>query len=134
MANAQRASVLKGVYTSGEVLGLMKHMAFAVGMRLHFLIFAGIQKIPFVPLPYATKVSGFLADLEMPMPPITALNVGKLCAFLDRSWDLRSRLKKQLEEKIPPVQERAKTTNRILVELLQSRGRAEIGRNSPLDG
>jgi polysaccharide pyruvyl transferase CsaB len=122
MANAQRASVLKGVYTSGEVLGLMKHMAFAVGMRLHFLIFAGIQKIPFVPLPYATKVSGFLADLEMPMPPITALNVGKLCAFLDRSWDLRSRLKKQLEEKIPPVQERAKTTNRILVELLQSRG------------
>jgi polysaccharide pyruvyl transferase CsaB len=122
MANTQRANVLKGVYTSGEVLGLMKHMSFAVGMRLHFLIFAGIQKIPFVPLPYATKISGFLSDLEMPMPPITALNIGKLCAFLDRSWDLRARLKKQLEEKLPPVQERAKRTNQILVDLLQSRG------------
>ncbi len=120
MANTKRAGVLKGEYSSGEVLGLMKHMAFAVGMRLHFLIFAGIQKVPFVPLPYASKVSGFLADLEMPMPPMTALNIGKLCAYLDRSWDLRHQLKKRLEEKVPPLQERAKRTNVMLCELLQS--------------
>ena len=120
MANAQRASVLKGEYSSAAVLGLMKHMSFAVGMRLHFLIFAGIQKIPFVPLPYATKVAGLLADLEMPMAPITALNVGKLCAFLDRSWDLRERIRKRLEVKVPPLQERARKTNQILCELLQS--------------
>jgi len=56
----------------------------------------------------------------MPMPPIAALNVGKLCAFLDRSWDLRNRIKKQLEERVPPLQERAKQTNRILCDLLQS--------------
>jgi polysaccharide pyruvyl transferase CsaB len=120
MVNAQRASVLKGEYTSAAVLGLMKHMSFVVGMRLHFLIFAGIQKIPFVPLPYATKVAGLLSDLEMPMPPITALNVGKLCAFLDRSWDLRERIRKNLEVKVPPLQERARKTNQILCELLQS--------------
>jgi polysaccharide pyruvyl transferase CsaB len=120
MANAQRANVLKGEYTSGEVLGLIKNMSFIVGMRLHFLIFAGIQKVPFVALPYASKVSGFLSDLEMPMPPITALNVGKLCAFLDRSWDTRDRIKKKLEENFPPLQERAKKTNQILCDLLQS--------------
>src|SRR5262245_48692048 len=120
MANAQRATVLKGEYTSGEVLGLMKNMSFAVGMRLHFLIFAGIQRIPFVSLPYASKVSGFLSDLEMPMPPITALNVGKLCAFLDRSWDTRERIKKKLDDKIPPLQERAKKTNQILCDRLKS--------------
>src|SRR5439155_1670373 len=56
----------------------------------------------------------------LPMPPIAALNVGKLCAFLDRSWDLRNRIKKQLEERVPPLQERAKQTNRILCELLRS--------------
>jgi polysaccharide pyruvyl transferase WcaK-like protein len=120
MANAQRASVLKGRYSSGEVLGLMRHMSFAVGMRLHFLIFAGIQKVPFVPLPYASKVSGFLSDLEMPMPPITALNVGKLCAFLDRSWDTRERIKKKLEENVPPLQERARKTHQVLGDLLRS--------------
>ncbi len=120
MANAQRATVLKGDYTSGEIAGLMKHMSFAVGMRLHFLIFAAIQKVPFVPLPYASKVSGFLSDLEMPMPPIAALNVGKLCAFLDRSWDTKERIKKRLEENFPALQERAKKTNQILCQLLQS--------------
>src|SRR5262249_16071908 len=119
MANAQRASVLKGAYPAGAVLGLMKHMSFAVGMRLHFLIFAGIQKIPFVSLPYAAKVSGFLADLKMPMPPISGLNVGKLCAYLDRSWDLRAQIKKRLEESVPPLQERAKKTNQVLYDLLR---------------
>jgi polysaccharide pyruvyl transferase CsaB len=120
MANAKRANVLKGEYSSSEVLGLMKHMSFAVGMRLHFLIFAAIQKIPFVALPYAVKVSGFLSDLEMPMPPMAALNVGKLCAFLDRSWDTKERIRKRLEEKLPSLKERAKKTNEILCELLQS--------------
>jgi polysaccharide pyruvyl transferase WcaK-like protein len=89
-------------------------------MRLHFLIFAGIQFVPFVPLPYASKVSGFLSDLEMPMPPITAVNVGKLCAYLDRSWDYRARIKTQLEQAIPPLQQRAKITNRILSDMLRS--------------
>jgi polysaccharide pyruvyl transferase CsaB len=120
MGNAKRAHVLKGEYNSGEMLGLMKHMSFAVGMRLHFLIFAAIQKIPFVALPYAVKVSGFLSDLEMPMPPIAALNVGKLCAFLDRSWDTRERIKKRLEEKLPNLKKRAKRTDQILCELLHA--------------
>jgi polysaccharide pyruvyl transferase WcaK-like protein len=129
MANTKRANVLKGEYGPDEVLGLMKHMSFAVGMRLHFLIFAGIQKIPFVPLPYASKVSGFLSDLEMPMPPITALNVGKLCAYLDRSWDLRHQITKRLEENVPPLQERSKQTNRILCDLLRSLKPEEKNRN-----
>jgi hypothetical protein len=55
----------------------------------------------------------------MPMPPLSALNVGKLCAYLDRSWDLRGQIKKRLEERIPPLQDRAKKTNRTLCSLLR---------------
>lgn len=120
MAKAKQARVLQAPYTSAQILGLMAHMSFAVGMRLHFLIFAGVQKVPFVPLPYASKVTGFIADLKMEMPVITELNVGKLCAFLDRSWDTRKTLAKQLEENIPPLQERARQTNRILCDFLRS--------------
>ena len=40
MGLADRASVLKGAYSPGQVLGLMQHLELAVGMRLHFLIFA----------------------------------------------------------------------------------------------
>ena len=118
MANVQRASVLKGEYTSTQIMGLVGHMEFVVGMRLHMLIFAAVQKVPFVPLPYASKVSGLIADLDMPLPSLAQLNTGKLCAFLDRSWDNRKALAKKLEEKTPALQEKAKRTNRVLCDFL----------------
>jgi polysaccharide pyruvyl transferase CsaB len=120
MANAQRATVLKGDYSSGQVLGLVQHMSFVVGMRLHFLIFSCIHRVPFVPLPYASKVTGLLADLGMPMTPIGGLNVGKLCAFLDRSWDTKKTIQKKLSNKIPSLQDKARRTNQILCEHLKT--------------
>jgi len=120
MANTQRATVLKGEYSSSQVLGLIQHMSFAVGMRLHFLIFSCIHRVPFVPLPYASKVTGLLADLDMPMTAIGGQNAGKLCAFLDRSWDTRKTIQKKLEDKVPPLQEKARRTNQILCEYLKT--------------
>ena len=54
MLRAQRATVLKGRYSSSELLSLMGRFDFALGMRLHFLIFAALQGVPFVALPYAS--------------------------------------------------------------------------------
>jgi polysaccharide pyruvyl transferase CsaB len=120
MSRVQRANVLKGNYTSPQILGLMKHMDFAVGMRLHFLIFAGLQHIPFIPLPYASKVKGLLQDLEMSLPPIEEWNTGKLCAVIDRAWDTQATIKKKLKEKIPLLKKKAKRSNEILCEFLKS--------------
>jgi polysaccharide pyruvyl transferase CsaB len=120
MLNARYASVLKSEYNSGQTLGLMKHLTFAVGMRVHFLIFAALQGIPFVSLPYASKVKGFLEDLEMPYTPVEHWNTGKLCALIDYAWDNRKTIAKKLDEKIPPLQEKAKKTNAILCDFLKS--------------
>jgi polysaccharide pyruvyl transferase CsaB len=118
MLRAQRATVLKGEYTSGQLLSLMGKFDFALGMRLHFLIFAAIQGTPFVALPYAGKVSGFLEALNLPTPPLHLVNPGRLIAHLDESWDRRRSMRTRIQESLPPLQERAKETNRLLIELL----------------
>jgi len=118
MLRAQRATVLKGEYTSGQLLSLMGKFDFALGMRLHFLIFAAIQGTPFVALPYAGKVSGFLEALNLPAPPLHLVNPGRLIAHLDESWDRRRSMRTRIAESLPPLQERAKETNRLMVELL----------------
>jgi polysaccharide pyruvyl transferase CsaB len=118
MLRAQRATVLKGEYTSGQMLSWMGKFDFALGMRLHFLIFAAIQGTPFVALPYAGKVSGFLEALGLPAPPLNLVNAGRLIAYLDESWDRRRSMRTQIAQSLPALQERARETHRILLEVL----------------
>jgi len=63
MAAPHKAWILRGEYAPRQVLGFMSHVEFAVGMRLHFLIFAALAGVPFVPLPYASKVEGLVDEL-----------------------------------------------------------------------
>ena len=118
MLRAQRATVLKGEYTSGQILSWMGKFDFALGMRLHFLIFAAIQGTPFVALPYAGKVSGFLDALGVPTPPLNLVNAGRLIAYLDDSWDRRRSMRTRIAEGLPALQERARETHRLLLETL----------------
>ena len=120
MSNIKKTSVLREEYTSGQVLDLMHYLSFAVGMRLHFLIFAGLQYVPFMPLAYASKVRGFLDDLDLPPLMIEEWSPGKVCAMIDRSFDTRAKIKKNLEKKIPELKEKAKETNKILLEFLKT--------------
>jgi polysaccharide pyruvyl transferase CsaB len=118
MLRAQRATVLKGEYTSAQLLALMDRFSFAVGMRLHFLIFAALRGVPFVALPYAGKVTGLLEDLQVPTPPYQLVNAGRLIAHIDESWDRSRSMKAQLAKAVPPLQNRAQETHRMLVDLL----------------
>jgi polysaccharide pyruvyl transferase CsaB len=132
MAHAQRATVLKREYTSGQMLTLLGHFTFAVGMRLHFLLFAALQRVPFVALPYASKVTGFLDALEMPMPPLQQVNAGRLIAHIDRSWDLRKDLQARIDRALPALQARARQTNKTAVRLLLDRTPTEEGMRPPV--
>jgi polysaccharide pyruvyl transferase WcaK-like protein len=118
MRRAQRATVLKEEYTSGEVLALLGHCEFAIGMRLHFLIFAALQGVPFAPLPYASKVAGFIESVGMGTPVLKDVSAGTLLAMIDRSWDYREELRHHITSTIGEVQRQARRNNELLVELL----------------
>lgn len=119
MLKPQNAWVLKDDYTPGQMLTIMSKLDFAVGMRLHFLIFAALQKIPFVALPYSSKVGGFLEELDLTMPPIQLVNAGRLIAYIDYYWDAKNLLKAKINEKLPIVQKKAKETNAMLLKLIK---------------
>ncbi len=118
MLRPQRAHVLKGEYTSGQLLSLIAHCDFAVGMRLHFLLFAALQGVPFVALPYAAKVGGLLTSLQIEIPPITLVNAGRLLAYIDRSWDRRTVLQERIKTHLPGMKRDARKTNKYAVNLL----------------
>jgi polysaccharide pyruvyl transferase WcaK-like protein len=65
MARPEGTTVIKRTYSPRELRGLMEHLHMAVGMRLHFLIFAASAGVPVAPLPYASKVTAFLQSIGM---------------------------------------------------------------------
>jgi polysaccharide pyruvyl transferase CsaB len=127
MKNAERAEILRRRYSPGQILDLMGRFEFAVGMRLHFLIFAALRGTPFTALPYASKVTGLLEDLKMEAPPLGTVGIGQLLARIDRSWDSRDEIRAKIESSLQHMVERARTTNELLVRVVDERGVVEVG-------
>jgi len=123
MRNSDRAEVLRRTYSPQEILGLVGHFEFAVGMRLHFLIFAALRGVPFTGLPYASKVEGFLNDLGVEEPPLGEVGIGQLIARIDHSWDTRAQIRQSINMRLPTLQQRARETNRLILGLLQDQAR-----------
>jgi polysaccharide pyruvyl transferase WcaK-like protein len=109
---------LKGDYSPGQLLSFIEHFCFTIGMRLHFLIFSAIQGVPFVPLPYASKVSGLLDNLQIAMPPLNQVNSGLVNAYIDKAWDERNLTKNRIQQLLPEFKRLAAENNRLAVELL----------------
>jgi polysaccharide pyruvyl transferase WcaK-like protein len=123
MRGVQHASVLRGQYSVGQLLSLVGHFEFVVGMRLHFLIFSALQRVPFVPLPYAPKVAAFVEEFGVNSTRLDRLNAGQLIALIDRAWDERDAMREKIAQALPALQARARENNAIAVQLLVGRGR-----------
>lgn len=124
MRNAERAEVIRHRYSPRQILELIGRFELAIGMRLHFLIFAARRGTPFVALPYASKVTGLLGDLEMETPLLGKFGVGQLIAQIDRSWDTRQEIRSKIMRKLPCLERRARMTNHLLLQLLRQRAAA----------
>ncbi|HEX4999762.1 MAG TPA: polysaccharide pyruvyl transferase family protein [Terriglobia bacterium] len=118
MRHAGRATVLKKEYTPGQIVSLLTRFQFAVGMRLHFLIFSALAGVPFTALPYASKVTGFLQELQIPAPSLEHVSIGELIAHIDRAWDERKTLSERIQSGLRDLQTRALANNKFVVRLL----------------
>lgn len=122
MALPERASVLKRDYGPRELRGLMDHLSMAVGMRLHFLLFAATAGVPVAALPYATKVIDFLRSLNVSSPDAErAAYAGALLSHIDRLWDTRDEQLSVVAEQLPRLQQSARESAALVADLLNRR-------------
>ncbi|HVJ91524.1 MAG TPA: polysaccharide pyruvyl transferase family protein [Labilithrix sp.] len=119
MQNSERAEILRRRYSPRQVLHLMGRFEFAVGMRLHFLIFAALRGTPFAALPYASKVIGLLEHLQIETPPLGSIGIGQLIARIDRSWDRREEIRARVRERMPELKNRARRSNELVLDVLR---------------
>lgn len=122
MSLPERAHLLKYRYEPRRIIGLMQHFQMAVGMRLHFLIFAAITGTPLMALPYASKVHDFLTSLGMePRSMASHTTAGTFLADIDRLWDHRADQMALLRERVPHLQDRARRTAPLAVQAMRPR-------------
>lgn len=112
---------LREVFQAHEVGTPVEHFAFSVGMRLHFLIFSALSGVPFVSLPYAAKVSGFVEGCKMPHRALEHMSAGELIANIDRAWDEREQVRARVREALRELQARARTNTTLAMSVLASR-------------
>ncbi|QOC90925.1 polysaccharide pyruvyl transferase family protein [Micromonospora craniellae] len=131
MIAAERGRILHGTYSPQQVLGLMRHFDLAVGMRLHFLIFAAMMGTPFLPLPYAGKVFDLAQRLGVPALRGVEREVeGPLLAEVDQLWDERDQRRETTAQRVAQVCEEARGTSRVtrsVLESLRTRSLVEVG-------
>jgi polysaccharide pyruvyl transferase CsaB len=119
MTAAEHGHVLHGEYRPRELLGLIANLDLAVGMRLHFLIFAAVAGVPFLPLPYAGKVVDFAQKLGAPaLRGVVREAAGPLLAQVDRLWDERLLQAAESATRLAVLRERAAQTGERLGALL----------------
>ncbi len=120
MTLPERAHLLKYQYKPRQIIGLMEHFELAIGMRLHFLIFAAITGTPLIALPYASKVWDFLASLGLePRAMAGHTTAGTFLADLDRLWDNRAEQRALLRQRVPDLQDRARRTVALAVQTVR---------------
>jgi polysaccharide pyruvyl transferase CsaB len=119
IADPARARILHGPFEPGEVLGLMEHLDLVVGMRLHFLIFAAMSGVPFLPLPYAGKVFDFARATGAPaLRGVVREQAGPLLSEIDRLWDERPARVEVVRTRMSELTGRARATRSRLGALL----------------
>ncbi|WP_329235921.1 polysaccharide pyruvyl transferase family protein [Actinoallomurus sp. NBC_01490] len=134
----ETARILNRAYRPAQIAGLMRHLDFAVGMRLHFVMFAARAGVPVLPLPYAGKVFDFAQVVGAPaLTGVARRETGPLLAELDRLWDERDACTERLRQRFAVLRERALQNLercRALIDGLEVRASPTVGMGADLGG
>jgi polysaccharide pyruvyl transferase CsaB len=107
--------IIKNEYLPEEILGIIKKMNFLIGMRLHSLIFASIENVPFIGIIYDKKVEEFLKEVEVEGINLEELNSEKIFMLVKEKLGKIEEIKKNLKIKTEILKKRAEENLKFLI-------------------
>lgn len=99
-----------------DLMAVTRSLSLAIGMRLHFLIFATLAGVPAVGLSYDPKVERYMAAVGLPALPLGAVAAERLALTVQ---DLRAReIRAELATRIQELRRRAEENADLVAALL----------------
>lgn len=112
--------ILRNIYETDKILGIMKRMDLVLGMRLHALIYSVSLSVPVIGLIYDPKVQGFLEYVNQPWAGnVGDLNLDNLKKLIDEVWSNRAEISQQLEGYNRFLKQKAFENAEIALKLLE---------------
>ena len=103
------------------VKGIIARSGLVVGMRLHALIFAASEGVPFVPIVYDPKVGSFASAAGLPCPmEVGSVTPESLAESVRAVWQAKSELSTSLARRVPQLRELALEPCRVARDLLEN--------------
>ncbi|MGQ9531470.1 MAG: polysaccharide pyruvyl transferase CsaB [Desulfotomaculales bacterium] len=117
--------VLEERYPFWDLLSMTANFGLAVGMRLHFLIFAALAHVPLVGIAYDPKITRFIQQLDLPSPlPAEDLRFEELKFQVDFVHRYREGVSFLLADRVAVLRQQALRSADLAAELLRQRPQA----------
>ena len=108
--NRKRAISIKNEYTAEEFKGIIGQCDLFVGARMHATIASASMLVPTILIAYSHKAYGIIGQMlgySEYVLDIRDLNYHVLVSAIDKAWQNRTKIKKELEMRIGDVKKRA---------------------------
>lgn len=111
-----------------DIKGALSRISLLFGMRLHSLILASSEHTPIIGLAYQPKVRHYLRtlDLEKYCIGFEPFSEESLVQQILNAWDQRSSIKKQLDNRVPALQQRAHQAAELVAALHREKDLDEV--------
>lgn len=112
-------SLFKRQAGPGEMVSFFSIFDFFLGVRLHSLIFAAVNRVPFVGISYDPKVDSLLSDLGVETGLSTEnCNFADLKNIIDDFWENRESITEKLDKKMSSYSIEAEDNAEKILQLL----------------